>query len=242
MERKLFTEKQINTSTFLGGPIPSGLLICKNYMALGKARSAYFTILLTLLFTVIFFYGLMQVPEAIMAKIPNLVFTAFYALIAAIVYRFLLHNDVSQAFENGARKSSNWTVAGATVLGMVLNVGIIFLLASSQPYYECDYIDVNGNELYYEQAQVPLTSVDMLSEQLINLGFFDQDYGNIVKLEKIGDAYQITILVDEKYWSDRDLINDLVSFKLFMQVEFGQQTFLQLEAASLSGNVKHKHL
>ena len=101
----------------------------------------------------------MQIPDVILDKIPNLVFTAFYALVAAIVYRLLLHKDVTHAFENGASKCSNWTVAGATVLGMVLNVGIIFLLASSQPYYECESIDVNGNELYYEQAQVPLSSV-----------------------------------------------------------------------------------
>lgn len=242
MERKLFTEKQINTSAFLAGPIPSGLLICKNYMALGKARSAYFTIVLTLLFTVIFFYGMLQVPEAILDKIPNLVFTAFYAIIVAIAFRYLLHKDVTHAFDNGASKGSNWTVAGATVMGLVLNVAIIFVLASSQPYYECDYIDVNGNELYYESEQVSLNSVDMLSEQLVNMGFFEAPNGNVVKLEKIGDAFQITILIDEEYWSDSNLINDLVSFKLFMQVEFGQKTFLQLEAPSLSGKIKHKHL
>jgi len=242
MGKKIFTEKQINTSAFLAGPIPPGVLICKNYIALGKARSAYLTIIFTFLFTVIFFYGLLQVPEVIMDKIPNLVFTAFYAVIVAIAFRFLMHKDVSQALENGASKGSNWDVAGTTVLGFILNLGIIFTLAMEQPYYECEYREVDGNELYYESDQVPINSVDLLSEQLIQLSFFEPNSGNIAKLEMIGDAYQITLLVDEEYWSNNDLVNELIGFKLFMQVEFGRETFLQLEAATLSGKVNRKHL
>jgi uncharacterized protein YfkK (UPF0435 family) len=242
MERKLFTEKQINLSTFLGGPITSGILICKNYMALEKARSAYFTILLTILFTVIFFYGMFQIPEAILDKIPNLVFSAFYALVASIVYRFLLREEVDQAFENGADKHSNWTVTGATILGFLLNVGIIFLLTFNQPYYQCDFVEVDGNELYYEQSEVSLKSVEILSKELVNVGFFESDSRNIAKLEKLDDAYQITMLINEEHWIDKELMNNLVNFKLFMKVVLGETTFLELESVSLSGVTKHKHL
>ena len=38
MSKKLFTEKQIYVSAALGGPIPPGFLIYKNYIAFGRSE------------------------------------------------------------------------------------------------------------------------------------------------------------------------------------------------------------
>ncbi len=127
-------------------------------------------------------------------------------------------------------------------MGFLLNVGIIFLITFNQPYYQCDFVEVDGNELYYEQSEVPLKSVEILSKELVNVGFFESDSRNIAKIEKLDDAYQITMLINEEHWIDKELMNNLVNFKLFMKVVLGETTFLELESVSLSGVTKHKHL
>ena len=241
MKKKLFTEKQVDISAILAGPIPPGLLIYKNYKSLGKEREALIALGLTLFFTVAFFYGLFQLPQEIVDKIPNIVFTAFYGVLVFVFFRIFMAKEVNAAFEAGAEKGSNWSVAGLTILGLALNLLIILGLALDQPFYDGEVMEVNGNELYYDQP-VPLTEVNKLVSQLESNDFFGADYGNIARLQLINDEYWITMVVDEQLWRDDEIINILVSMKWLMEVEFGKPTYLRLESVSLSGPSKYKEL
>ncbi|MEO9474083.1 MAG: hypothetical protein ABJG41_01060 [Cyclobacteriaceae bacterium] len=242
MERKLFTEKQIDVSAILAGPIPPGLLIYKNYLALGKAKQAYTALASTLIFTIAFFYGMFQVPQDIMDKVPNFVFTAFYGILVFIFFRNFMAKDVNDAFEKGATKGSNWTVTGITIMGLVLNLGIIFGIAIDQPFYDGEVINVDGNELYYDAEFVSSGEANRLALQFQTNDFFGKDYGNTARLQLIGEDYLITMVVDEQFWSEAEFINSLVSMKWLLEVEFSRSINLKLESVSLSGNSKFKDL
>ncbi len=241
MDKKLFTEKQIDISAILAGPIPPGILIYKNYLALGKEKQAYITLASTLIFTIAFFFGMFQVPQDLMDKIPSFVFTAFYGLLVFIFFRNFLAKDVNEAFEAGAKRGSNWAVTGVTILGLILNLGIIFGLAIDQPFYEGEVIEIRGNELYYD-ANIPKSEVDKLLTQFETQDFFGQDYGNTARLQLIGDEYHITMVVDEELWSDPSIINYVVNLKWLMEVEIQKPISLKLESVSLSGNSKFKYI
>ena len=241
MEKRLFTEKQIDISALLAGPIPPGFLIYKNYLALGKAKQAYIALASTLIFTIAFFYGIKQVPQDVLNKIPNFAFTAFYGILVFIFFRNFMAKDVNEAFVAGAQKGSNWAAAGITLLGLALNLGIIFGLAVNQPFYEGEVVKVNGNELYYDQS-IPIKDVNKLVNELESIDFFGPDYGNTARLQLINDEYLITLAIDKQLWDDQEIISSLTSSKWLMEVGFGRTTKMQLESVALSGPSNHMEL
>lgn len=242
MNKKLFSEKQVDISALLAGPIPPGILIFKNYLRLGKEKAAYFSLATTLVFTVIFFYMLLQIPDAILDKIPNFVFTAFYGLLVFLFFRKFMVDDVQKAFDCGFEKASNWSVTGLTIIGFVLNLAIIFGLSLNQPFYEGEKLLYNGNEIYYDSDRTSKNEVDKLVGKLIDVDFFGPDYGNIARLESSQEKYTITLVVDEQFWTDHQLMSTLTSMKWMLEVELGKPADLKLEHVSLSGISKYKTL
>jgi len=241
MERKLFTEKQINVSAFLGGPVPAGFLIYKNYVILGKEKEAYISLATTLLFTVVFFYIIIQLPQEIIDKIPNFVFTAFYGFLVALFFHKFMKSEVNSALETGVKKASNWSVAGLTLFGLVINLAIIFGFAVNQPFYDGEVIEANGNQLYYDQT-IPISDVNKLVSQFKDNDFFGTDYGNIARLQMIDNEYVVTMVIDETLWTDSEIINTLTSIKWLMETNLQRKISLKLESVSLAGESKFKEL
>lgn len=241
MDKKLFTEKQTSVSAALTGPIPAGILIYMNYKALSKDREAYISLGATLIFTVLLFYAIFQIPEEIIDKIPSFLFTALYGVLVYLFYHNSMAADVQQAMDAGAKKGSNWAVAGFSVLGFVLNLAIIFGLAMDQPFYEGEVVKIKGNELYYS-PNVPEADVHKLLNQFETQDFFGQDYGNIARLELLNDEYHITMVVDEQLWTDENIISYVTSLKWLMEDEFDKQINLKLESTSLTGDSKFKYI
>lgn len=237
MNKKLFTEKQVDISAILAGPIPPGLLIFQNYKVLGKEKQAYIALASTLIFTVLFFYGLFQIPQDILNRIPGFFFTAFYGVLVFLFFRYFLAKEVNEAFESGAKKYSNWSVAGVTLIGLVINLALILGLAIDQPLYDGEVRGVNGNELYFNQS-VPEEEVDKLAEILLFTDFFGKDYENVVRMQLLNDEYLFTIMVDEGLWSDREIIVYFNSMKELLEIEFGKPVQLKLESVSLAGTSK----
>jgi hypothetical protein len=238
---KLFTEKQIGITAALAGPIPPGILIYKNYMAFGNERKAYITLASTLIFTVILFYAVFQLPSAIMDKIPNFAFTAFYGLIVYLIFKNTMAKDVEAALEEQAETKSNWAVAGWSVIGIIANLVIIFGFAVAEPLYEGKVVNINGNELYYDE-DVPAKHVNNLGSKLVENDFFGANYGNIARLQRTDNGLLITLNVDQEFWEDPVFISSLTSLKWLMQVEFDATTRIQLEAFLLSGESAFKEI
>ncbi|MEL7145456.1 MAG: hypothetical protein AAFO69_03740 [Bacteroidota bacterium] len=235
MKRILYTEKQASIAAFLAGPIPPGILIYLNYKALGNERAAYITLAVTLMATALLFYGMMSIPEQMLDKIPGAAVTAVYGAVVFLFFRQSINNELETALEEGtAEKGSNWTVAGVSLIGLIIAFGLIFLLSWNQPFYEGNIKNVNGNELYYD-ANVTETDVSKLSGQLVNQDYFGQDYGSIARLQLSDDQYYITLAIDEAAWSDPVILNFASYLRATMAAEFGKQTFLKFESVSLSG-------
>lgn len=242
MEQKLFTHKQINVSAFLGGPIPPGILFFKNYMRLGKKREAYMALIFTILFTAVLFNYIMNLPDEVLDKIPNIVFTSIYTLITYLYYKKYMYDDVQQAYESGASKASNWPVAGATILGMLVSVGIAMLFAISQPYFPGEMKMINGNELYFDESLQDSEPLNTFANQLVKIDFFGEDYDNIARLQEKDDSYIITLNVSDEYWTYEDYMHELATAKHILNFKFGKPVVMKLESVSLTGQTRYKTL
>lgn len=242
LPKTIFTEKQVDISALLAGPIPPGILIYRNYMALGKTGQAYVTLATTLIFTMAFFYALLHIPDAIVEKIPGAAFSVLYGILIFIFFRLFMAREVTSAMTAGiARRGSNWSVTGITVLGLVINLGIIFGLAAGQPVYEGIRMEVDGNDLYYLEP-VTEQNAQKLADVLKTSGFFGHDLRNVVRLEFDDSEYLITVVANEQYWKHEGMINYFKGLRVTMEVEFGGRTRLQLEAPTAAGIGKHKQI
>ncbi len=239
MSSKLFTEKQIAVAAVIAGPVPPGILIYLNFMRLGREREAYFTLAGTLIFTVALFYSLFVLPEKIVDSIPDFVFTAFYGLIVYLFFRLFLAKDVAQAFESGSMKASNWNVAGLSLLGLVINVVLIFVMAVNMPAFPGEKVTFDSNEVYYSEG-ISQTDIEILADELFRVEYFGPEFEGVAHLGMTDSEYTATIPVHKDFWEDEEIIDLIVELKSQLQLRFGKDTYVVLEHYPLSGSTERK--
>lgn len=241
LESSLYSEKQASLAAAFAGPIPPGLLIFLNYYRLGNKKAAFLSLTSTLIITCALSYLILLIPEDTLDKIPSLLFTSVFGLIVYGFFQLFMTKIVNQSVKDGYKIGSNWFVAGLSLIGMVINFGILFLIAYSQPIYDSELLNINGNELYYDN-EIEESEVNKLSSQLESKGFFEKDLGNIARLQSTNEGYLITLVINENYWSDQELIEFASNLKWLMELEFGKTTSLQFETFLISGDSKFKKI
>ena len=73
----MYSLKSITFAGFLGSPIASGYLMYSNFKAINEPDKARNILIISIIFTVLFFVGVLQIPENILDKIPKFVFSLF---------------------------------------------------------------------------------------------------------------------------------------------------------------------
>jgi hypothetical protein len=127
---KVYSPTQVKAGAFLGGPLTAVYLLKRNFDAMGKGDLAKRTLLLGLAFNLAFILVLPCLPS----RFPNMVLPLAYSLLAghlAETYQLKKQQILdSETFSF----QSNWMVAGASLIGIVVFLAIAiaaaFLLAS----------------------------------------------------------------------------------------------------------------
>lgn len=235
--KRLYTEKQTVFATFLGGPVPAGILMYKNFIRFGKEKQAYISIALTLIFTISFGFVILKLSDEILEKLPSPLITSFYGLIAAILYNRFLAKEVKTAIGDGAQRASNWSVAGFTVLGLVINLLIIFGIAYSKPPFSGEKLVVGNSkhEIYYNTTTISEAEVQKLGDELIALGVFTDEVPQTVYLGSSGERYALTIPVQLNSIEDTELATEMKALTWSLEDAFGKPFTITLESYNLTG-------
>ena len=242
--QKYYTENQIYVDTFLGGPVPAGILIYQNLKKLGETRQATAVLLITGLFTFLLFYGIIQIPAHVMERIPSLAWTTFYTVIVFFVYRRFLADRVNSEITEPENRASNWSVAGYTFLGLIINLVIIFAIGSTQPAYSGEKITFGSlkHELYYDEALIDRSTVEEVARVLTQTEFFNEEYQKAVKLELKNEQLVLLMNVQRKNWSDSDLFMELTNLKVELQTSLRQEVSIELIHYELNGEKDRKKI
>ena len=242
--QKYYTENQIYVATFLGGPVPAGILIYQNLKKLGETRQATAVLLITGLFTFLLFYGIIQRPAHVMERIPSLAWTTFYTVIVFFVYRRFLADRVNSEITEPENRASNWSVAGYTFLGLIINLVIIFAIGSTQPAYSGEKITFGSlkHELYYDEALIDRSTVEEVARVLTQTEFFNEEYQKAVKLELKNEQLVLLMNVQRKNWSDSDLFMELTNLKVELQTSLRQEVSIELIHYELNGEKDRKKI
>ena len=241
---KYFTEKQIYTSTFFGGPIPAGILIYKNFKRIGEDKRASLTLLLTFLFTVLLFYGLMQLPEQITDKLPNFLFTSLYTGIVYLIYHRYLADQINIKLIEPENKASNWNVTALTIMGFLINMIIIFIFAFSEPIFPGDKIELGElkHEIFFDKGDIVESDLQNIGKVLTDFEYFNNEVRQSVRVEKSNDKYVLNIPIQQEFWEDVDLLSELGYLKVYLSLETGKDFKLKLIHFDLSGKTLYKEL
>ncbi len=241
---KFFTEKQIYASTLFGGPIPPGILIYKNFKRIGDDRKANLTLMLTLLFTVTLFYGLMQLPEQITDKLPNVLFTTLYTGLVYFIYHNYLAEYINDKINDSENKSSNWNVTGITVIGLVINLIIIIIFASASPAFPGEKMEYGQlkHEIFYDQGDIKERDLQGIGKVLTDFEYFNNEVRQAVRVEKINNNYFLNLPIQKEFWEDDRLISELENLKILIEFKTGNDYNLKLIHYELSGEILTKEL
>lgn len=235
-QKKLFTEKQIGVSALIGGPIPPGILIYINLRRLDKEKAAYITLAGTFIFTMGLVYGLINIPEHIIDKIPSNLFPTIIGVIVWALYRILIARVAREELDAGSPRESNWKVARLTLVGIILHAGVLLSVASVTPYFPGDKLTFDGNEVYYDQSQTSDKDVQVLASQLFNIGYFEEGQNYIAGLETMGDTYIVTLPLRKQAWEDTGIVGSIKNLKDLLQIDYGAKVTIVVEDYDLAGN------
>lgn len=240
--KKFFTENQMAVAAVVGGPIPPGILFYLNYKRIDKEKESYISIGLTLIFTVALFYTLLRLPEDILDKIPNAVFTSIYGLFVYFAYRRFLSKEINARFDTGDAKASNWTVAAITLLGLAINLIIILGLAWNTPAFDGDkkIFGEVGHEIYFDKSNTTIDDVEKLGQVLTDFGYFNNEYPIVVHLDTWETRYVVTLQIDKQFWEDDEVLAFLNDLKINLEVSFLKDVTIKLEHYDLSGKKYEK--
>lgn len=239
MSEKFYSEKQIYVSTFLGGPIPPGLLIYRNFKNMGEGRKAITALMLTFVFTILLFFTLFQLPEQIIDKVPSLVINSFYTLIVYLVYHYYFAKTINPKIEDPNNSFSNWRVAGITFAGIVINLILILGMGMMVPDFPGDkvtYGDI-GNQIFFDEEDINVEQLDELANVLYDYQYFSTDYKQSVRIEKTADQYRLLMPIGKDFWDSQELIDELKRLKTDLIIIFGTDTSIILEDYTLSKTI-----
>lgn len=122
--KEFFSPKQIYVGTFIGGPLAAAYYLSENFKIMGQKNLDTICKVLGLVFTVVLFAYIFQLPE----DFPNTIIPIVYSAIAAgIAWQWQVTKEEAEVVESYSFQS-NWRVAGISILSLVVTFAFLFLL------------------------------------------------------------------------------------------------------------------
>lgn len=227
-EGKIYTKKSIGIATFFGGPIVTGYMISKNFVAfgeMGKSKTAFKN---GVFGSVLFFTILLAIPEKYMNLLPSslysTLFPALYIAFGILWMDKIQGNLIKNHIDQGGGTYSAWQSSKVGLIGMLVTIAVIFSISMFSTFItpemsgeKVDYID-NKNRVYFEN--VNRNEVDEIIYELISKNFFAQNYDFYFKIEGTENGYKFLFPATDEYWESPELLGYYTSHKSFLERKF----------------------
>jgi len=183
-------------------------LIYKNFKAIGDDSKAIMTLILTLIFSSLLFWGFVNLPEEIMDKIPDIVFTLLYTAIIYFVYHTFFAKLINPLISEEENKASNWLVAGYTLFGLIITLAIILWFSYEQPTFSGDIANFGkaDNEVYYDANNIDSNELNIVGNTLTSYGYFDDESQASVQIQEFDGKYELSLVILYEYFESKELM------------------------------------
>lgn len=127
--KKIYSQRAISISTYIGGPLAAGVLIKENYKSLGKPKQGGYAFWLGVVSTIILFCGIFSVPENIMAKIPNMLIPLVYMAIIYLIVAKIQGKELTSHKESNGEFHTGWKAAGVGAICLLIIFASVAIVA-----------------------------------------------------------------------------------------------------------------
>ncbi len=128
---KLYSQRAIAIATFFGGPLAAGVLIRRNSLNLGREKDGAIALIVGIITTILLFWGIFQIPEPIIDKIPNVIIPAIYTGIIYLIVEKIQGQKLREHKEERGVFYSAWRATGIGAICAAILLGGIFAGAYS---------------------------------------------------------------------------------------------------------------
>lgn len=211
--KKLYSQRAIAITTYLGGPLAAGILIRENYKALEKEKQGKYAFIIGIVSTIIIFVGVFLIPENIISKIPNVLIPLIYTGIISLIVEKIQGTDLKSYKENNQKFQSLWKAAGIGAICLAIILAVIALtafiagdFANTSPKFDAVTYDKELAK-FTENETVSLkvfNSIETKSSETIivelndGLNLWRQNKSIIESVSKLKDLPEILTIQNEK--------------------------------------------
>lgn len=217
--QNIFTEKAITFGTVFGGPLAGGYLLSHNFKTFSKIdeskKTLAFSIGITLLIVPLFFY----LPEYVSVKLPEQLFHLLWAGVIYFVVKKYQKESISSHLARSGRKGSGLVVFYVSLLSTFITLAYGIAFAYLMTPDESDYDEThnlisikNGFSegiLYYDSLHIKIEDAKHVSVLLNQIGYFNDQFETEASYYVESNIYFVGLFVDEKYWSEIQVHNDV---------------------------------
>ncbi len=211
---KLYSQKAISVSTFIGGPLAAGILIRRNFINLGKDQQGKNALYIGIISTIILFGSMFFVPENIMEKMPNMIIPAIYTGIIYFLVDKLQGVELKDHEANEGSFYSGWNSAKVGLLSLVAILAVLF----SGAFLSEDLSNFTFDSFAYEKRMTTFTKNETVSMEVFQ-GFDDKTVEVlIIELNESIKLWQENIVIMNKIDSELDLSEvTIMQNKMFLE-------------------------
>ena len=203
---KLYSQKAIGGSTFLGGPLAAGILIRRNCINLGNDQQGKNALYIGIISTIILFGSMVFIPENIMDKIPNMVIPAIYTAIIYVLVDKFQGVELKDHEQNSGEFYSGWDAAKVGLISLFAILVIIFSVA----FIAGDLSNLNFDANKYDQELSVFTDNETESMDVYKLTDDASTETIITSLNKSIDLWKKNIVILNKTDSLTNIPDELI--------------------------------
>lgn len=164
--KKLYSQRAIAITTYLGGPLAAGVLIRENYKTLEKGKQGKYAFIIGVVSTIIILVGIFLIPEKIINKIPNVLIPIVYTGIISLIVEKIQGADLKSYKENNQKFQSLWKAAGIGAVCLAIILAVIVLIA----FIAGDFANTNSkfDAVTYDKELAKFTENETASLKVFN--------------------------------------------------------------------------
>jgi len=212
---KLYSQKAIAFATYFGGPLAAGILIRKNAINLGRERDGIMALIIGIVSTFFLFWGLFQIPDSVIDKIPNVLIPAIYTGIIYLIVEKKQGEALKKHKEEKNEFYSGWRATGIGLACAVVVFGGVFAYAYYAPEdWDVDTYDTQLRNFHKNESEA-IKLFDILDRGLADEALHFIEHTGIPK------------------WKENEAILNIMSGIENIPEEFQKQNSLLLEYTQL---------
>jgi hypothetical protein len=215
---EIYSERQIQAGTILGGPIVAGYFFARNFRAFNEADKARNSLILSVIVTVLLFGGLMITPGA--EKIPNAVIPIVNGVIALGLVRAFQSKSIRE-YTGPVHTWANtiFVSFGILVITLIPIVGIAYYSYAISTVTEKTYGRMQ-HDISFDKTNISEAEVDSIAAALRKGTFFDDEVKKSVDVRKVGDRYVLSLYCNDSIRAHPEAVKPFEELQRGMQASF----------------------